>query len=35
MGCAMREILLALAAEGCPVGLVFTYLGSADVQLPP
>jgi hypothetical protein len=34
MGPAMREVLYELAAEGCPLGLAFCYLGSADAVLP-
>jgi len=34
MGDAMRKTVANLAAEGCPLGLAFTYLGSADAVLP-
>jgi len=34
MGDAMRMTVANLAAEGCPLGLAFTYLGSADAVLP-
>lgn len=34
IGHALRESILQLATEGCPLGLAFTYLGSADAQLP-
>jgi hypothetical protein len=33
MGEAMRRCTEELAREGCPLGFVFTYLGSADLQL--
>jgi len=35
MGAAMRETIFELAVEGCPLGLAFTYLGTADAHLPP
>jgi hypothetical protein len=35
MGAAFRETIYQLAVEGCPLGLAFTYLGSADAFLPP
>jgi hypothetical protein len=34
MGTAMRETIFELAVEGCPLGLAFTYLGTADARLP-
>ena len=34
MGEAMRQFIHGLALEGCPLGFVFTYLGSADLRLP-
>ena len=34
MGESVRATIAALAAEGCPVGLAFTYLGPAELRLP-
>jgi hypothetical protein len=34
MGDSMKNCTWALAQEGCPMGLVFTYLGPAEAALP-
>ena len=34
MGEALHEVIWRLAVEGCPVGLVFTYIGPVEAELP-
>jgi len=34
VGDALRKAVRALALEGCPLGLAFTYVGSIDARLP-